>query len=98
MHGHRFLSVLVVTAALLAAGLGQAVASAQVRRAVRVRPASLRVYDRTHRDYHVWNGREDQAYRQYLGDQHQKYQRYNRLNRKQQTGYWNYRHMHTDAR
>ena len=98
MDGQRFLSSLVVTVALLAPGLGLGLAAAQERAAVKVGPITLRVYDRTHKDYHVWDDREDQTYRQYLGDQHQKYQRYNKLNRKRQTGYWNYRHTHTDAR
>ena len=94
MHGHRFLSSLVVTAALLAPGLGQAVATAQVRAAVKVGPVSVRVYDRAHKDYHVWDDREDSTYRQYLGDQHMKYRRYSKLNRRQQTAYWNWRHSH----
>ena len=96
MHGHRFLSSLIVTAALLAPGLGQATAAAQVRAAVKVGPVSVRVYDRAHKDYHVWDDREDQAYRQYLGDNHQTYRPIAKLSRKQQTTYWNSRH--TDDR
>jgi hypothetical protein len=98
MHGHRFLSSLIVTAALLAPGLGQAVAAAQERAAVKVGSVTLRVYDRSHKDYHVWDDREDQTYRRYLADQHRKYQRYQLLKRRQQANYWNYRHTHPDAR
>jgi hypothetical protein len=94
MHGHRFLSSLIVTAALLAPGLGQTVASAQKRVAVKVGPVTVRVYDRAHKDYHVWDDHEDRTYRQYLGDQHKKYRRFSRLNQKKQTTYWNYRHSH----
>jgi hypothetical protein len=31
--------------------------------------ASVRVYDRDHRDYRNWDDREDHAYRRYLGVQ-----------------------------
>jgi hypothetical protein len=96
MHGHRFLSSLVVTAALLAPGLGQAVAAAQERAAVKVGPVSLRVYDRSHKDYHVWDDQEDRTYRTYLTNNHQAYRPIAKLSSKQQTKYWNSRH--TDDR
>ena len=83
MQGHRFLSSLIVATALLAPVSAQAAGAAKV---------SVRVYDRAHKDYHVWDGREDQAYRQYLGDQHMKYRRYSTLNHKRQTTYWTWRH------
>ena len=83
MHAHRILGSFIVAATLLAPGLSQAAAAPQI---------SVRVYARTHKDYHVWDGQEDQAYRLYLGDQHIKYRGYAKLSRKQQTGYWNYRH------
>jgi hypothetical protein len=92
MHGHRLMSSLIVTAALLAPGVGQAVAAAQEQAAVRVGPVSVRVYDRSHKDYHVWDDREDQTYRTYLGDQHIKYRSYSTLSHRRQDGYWNYRH------
>jgi hypothetical protein len=92
MHGHRFLSSLIVTAALLAPGLGQAVAAAQERAEVKVGPVAVRVYDRTHKDYHVWDDREDQTYRQYLSDNHRTYRPIKKLSNKDQAGYWNSRH------
>jgi hypothetical protein len=92
MHGHRFLSSLIVTAALLAPGLGQAVAAAQVRAAVNVGPVTVRVYDRSHKDYHVWDDQEDQTYRRYLSDNHQTYRPIAKLSNKKQTAYWNTRH------
>jgi hypothetical protein len=92
MYGHRSLGSLIVTAALLAPGLGQAVATAQTRAAVKVGPVSVRVYDRAHKDYHVWNNQEDQTYRQYLNDNHQAYRPIKKLSSKQQTNYWNTRH------
>jgi len=92
MHEHRFLSSFVVTVALLAPGLGMAVATAQERAAVRVGPVSVRVYDRSHKDYHVWDNQEDQRYRQYLNDTHRAYRPIAKLSNRQQTTYWNSRH------
>jgi hypothetical protein len=40
--------------------------------------ASVRVYDRDHRDYHNWDDREDHAYRRYLGVQRRTYRGYER--------------------
>ena len=53
-----------------------------------------RIYDRSHRDYHQWNGDEDRLYRQYLADHHRRYRAFSRLNRKQQLEYWQWRHDH----
>jgi len=92
MHRHRFLSSLIVTAALLAPGLGQAVAAAQVVAAVKAGPVTLRVYDRSHKDYHVWDDQEDQTYRRYLNDNHRSYRPIAKLSNRQQTAYWNSRH------
>jgi hypothetical protein len=90
VHAHRFLSSLIVAAALLGPGLGQAVSAAQVR--AEVGPVTVRVYDRSHKDYHVWDDHEDQTYRQYLNDSHQTYRPIAKLSNKQQTAYWNTRH------
>ena len=98
MRAHQFMSSLIVTAALLAPGLGQAVASAQTRAAVKVGPVTLRVYDRSHKDYHVWDDQEDQRYRTYLNDSHQTYRPIAKLNKKQQTMYWNSRHTDENSR
>ena len=89
MQAHRFLSSLIVAGALLAPVAASAAATpARTRETT----TQKRVYDRTHKDYHVWDNNEDQAYRQYLGDQHIKYRSYTRLAHKKQTTYWNYRH------
>jgi hypothetical protein len=92
MHAHRFLSSLIVTAALLAPGLGQTVAAAQEKAAVKAGPVTVRVYDRSHKDYHVWDDQEDHAYRTYLTNNHQTYRPIAKLSSKQQTQYWNSRH------
>jgi hypothetical protein len=89
MHTHRFLSSLIVTAALLAPVAASAAATPA---GARETTTQKRVYDRSHKDYHVWDNNEDQAYRTYLGDQHIKYRSYSTLGRKKQTTYWNYRH------
>jgi hypothetical protein len=92
MRGHPLLSSLIVTAALLAPGLGQAVPAAQVRADVQVGPVAVRVYDRSHKDYHVWDDQEDQTYRQYLSDNHRAYRPIAKLSNRDQTRYWNSRH------
>jgi hypothetical protein len=92
MHKQRFLSSLVVTAALLAPGLGLGVVAAQERAAVKAGPVTVRVYDRSHKDYHVWDDKEDQSYRRYLNDNHQTYRPIQKLSKKRQTTYWNSRH------
>lgn len=53
-----------------------------------------RVYDSSHRDYHNWNGDEDQAYRQWYGNTYngRQYRDYRKLNKKQQQAYWKWRH------
>jgi hypothetical protein len=76
-----------VTAILLAPGLSQAAVASDVSSTV-----TVRIYDRSHKDYHVWDDREDQAYRHYLSDQHQKYRHYSKLSHKQPDTYWNWRH------
>jgi len=92
MREHRLLSSLIVTAALLSPGLGQAVVAAQVRADVNVGPVTVRVYDRAHKDYHVWDDQEDHTYRQYLSDSHTTYRPIVKLSKKEQTKYWNSRH------
>jgi hypothetical protein len=92
MHQHRFLSSLIVAAALLAPGLGLGVAAADERTTVKAGPVTLRVYDRSHKDYHVWDDQEDQRYRKYLSDNRQKYHPIQKLSNKRQTTYWNSRH------
>jgi hypothetical protein len=74
---------LILAATLVAPILAPNVASAGQER---------RVYDRYHRDYHVWDDREDRAYRQYLAEQHRRYLTYERQRRARQTAYWRWRH------
>ncbi len=53
-----------------------------------------RVYDKAHHDYHVWDNREEQLYRQYADEHHLRDREYAKLSAKQQKEYWNWRHQH----
>ncbi len=53
-----------------------------------------RMYDRAHRDYHVWNNDEDRWFREFLTERHRPVIPFSRLNRKQQHAYWQWRHDH----
>ncbi len=61
------------------------------------RDRDRRYYDTEHRDYHVWNNREDQAYRRYWRERNEDYRNWQRLNRDQQRDYWRWRHNHPDS-
>lgn len=50
--------------------------------------------DGRHHDTHNWNDDEDRQYRAYLQEHHRKYREFNKLNRKEQENYWNWRHQH----
>jgi hypothetical protein len=79
----------------LAAPFGMA-ASASAQDRDRPARTERRVYDRTHKDYHVWNDHEGQAYRSWLGERQLKYRDYGRLQHKQQNEYWQWRHDHPE--
>jgi len=55
-----------------------------------------RYYDEHGRDYHVWNNREDQAYRNYLKERNREYREFSRANKREQQEYWQWRHSHRD--
>jgi hypothetical protein len=56
-----------------------------------------RYYDRDARDWHEWNGREQEAYRHYLEEQHREYRDWARIKRREQDDYWRWRHTHPDT-
>jgi hypothetical protein len=58
----------------------------------------VRVYDRYHRDYHVWDDREDRAYRGYWVERRRPYVVYQHISRPEQRRYWAWRHAHRDYR
>jgi hypothetical protein len=91
---YRYLSFIFLSAALTAP---VAISTSAAQDDHRNDKKDTRVYDRSHKDYHNWDGNEDRAYRQYLGDKHQDYRDYSKLNHGQQNTYWNWRHSHPDS-
>jgi hypothetical protein len=57
---------------------------------------NVRVYDRSHRDYHEWNGSEANYYEQYRKEHPKLNVNFSRTSRGQQTEYWNWRHSQPD--
>jgi len=55
-----------------------------------------RVYDPYHRDYHNWDNRENDMYRQWLEGRHDAYVDYDRLQARRQREYWKWRHSHEE--
>ena len=51
-----------------------------------------RTYDPYRRDYHVWDRREERAYRAYLAERHRAYVMYQRQKLAQRRAYWRWRH------
>jgi hypothetical protein len=51
-------------------------------------------YDKNHKDYHMWDKSEDGTYRHWLDGRHEKYRDFSKLNSKEQSQYWTFRHSH----
>ena len=83
----KTLSAFTLVAALGGSVLLPATASAQPG-------VELRFYDRSHRDYHRWDGDEDRRYRAYLAERHRRYLAFQRESRQRQRAYWQWRHEH----
>jgi hypothetical protein len=88
----KYLSFLFLTAALTASAAPKAAA----QEVVVTTGDHSRYYDRNHRDYHVWNDREDRSYRVYLGERHRDYREFHLNNQREQSRYWSWRHSHPD--
>ena len=56
-----------------------------------------RYYDKSGKDYHVYNNQEDRAYRVYLGEQHRDYREFGKTKAAEQQQYFKWRHEHSDA-
>ena len=54
-----------------------------------------RYYDRDHKDYHNWDDREASAYRNWQPERNEN-REFSKLNRKEQSEYWRWRHEHPD--
>lgn len=86
---HRFMAVLLLTAAIAAPASIAAAAGQQAR-------VQVRVYDKNHKDYHNWDDHENQSWGLYLSQNHKKSHEFAKSNRKEQADYWNWRHSHPD--
>jgi hypothetical protein len=89
-HAHRYISSLLLAAALAApvaimAAPGPQDASVQIR-----------FYDRSHKDYHNWDDRESHAWGIFLSKNHRDSHEFLKANTKEQSNYWNWRHAHPD--
>ena len=60
--------------------------------------ARRRVNDPYRRDYHVWNRREQQQYREYLAERHRAYVAYLRQRAAERRAYWHWRHEREERR
>ena len=86
---HRYMSSLLLAAALAAPVSIMAAARPQTS-------VQVRVYDKNHKDYHNWDDHENQAWGSYRSNNHKKPQEYSKTSKKEQGQYWNYRHSHPD--
>ncbi len=97
---HRYLSSILLGATLVAPMVVTASPNPQDTKAEKreeQRKREQRYYDRDHKDYHVWNDREDGAYRRWAEEKHYQTDRaFSKLKRNEQSEYWKWRHEHPD--
>jgi hypothetical protein len=86
-----------LNAALLGAALIIPVAMAPTALRAQDYKGGRSYHDKQHNDDHQWNKQEDQAYRTYAKQNHQKQRDFSRLNENDQQNYWGWRHEHSDA-
>jgi hypothetical protein len=55
-----------------------------------------RYYDKSYKDWHEWNERENRAYRHWLSDRHENYRDFAKLRSREQRDYWRWRHDHPE--
>jgi uncharacterized protein YecT (DUF1311 family) len=99
MHrGYRYLSSLLLTAALTVPVAMMAAASPEDNRDhERQGENNKRYYDKNHKDYHTWDRNEDRAYQRYQAEHHEK-RAFAQLNSRQQSAYFSWRHNNPDNR
>jgi hypothetical protein len=91
MHrAHHYIASLFLSAAIAAPG---AIMAIPVPQQVGVQ---VRVYDRSHKDYHNWDENENRAWGQYLSENHRNSHEYTKAKKKEQSQYWKWRHAHPD--
>ncbi len=86
---NRLIASLILGAALLM--------PVSILAAAKPQEATVRVYDRDHKDYHIWDANENSAWTVFLTNNHSKYHEYSHASRKEQSNYWNWRHSHPDG-
>lgn len=86
----HFLKIVLLGAALVA------VAPSQDRRdqPSHDQQQTKRYYDKTRKDYHEWNQDEDRRYHEYLKERRMQDRNFDRLNSRQQSDYFKWRHQH----
>jgi uncharacterized protein YecT (DUF1311 family) len=93
----RYLGSFLLGATLVAPMVLAAGPKPQEERREEAREHQQRYYDRDHKDYHVWDNRENGAYQRWQDERHdQSHRDFARLKRKQQSEYWRWRHEHPD--
>ena len=93
MHlAHRLVTSLFLTAALAAPMSMMAIPSPQGA------TVQVKVYDRTHKDYHNWDDNENRAWGVYLTNNHRPRHEYTKAKKSEQDQYWNWRHSHPDGK
>jgi hypothetical protein len=92
---HRYLAALAVSAALIV----PVAVSAQVREtpAPEDHARDRRYYDKTGKDWHEWNPKEDHVYHQYVQENHLKDREFVKANPRERDDYFKWRHAHPDA-
>jgi hypothetical protein len=95
MRFHKFVGSAILTLALAAPAATVAAPRAQDEKPHDA-AAQKRVYDSEHKDYHNWDGNEEQQWKQYQSTEHLKYHDYSKASKKDQTNYWNWRHQQGD--
>lgn len=94
---YRYLSSILLTAALAAPVAMLAVASPQDDNRHEQRERTRRYYDRQHKDYHRWDSNEDHAYSRWQAEHHEK-RPFIKLSTRQKSIYWGWRHENPDHR
>jgi hypothetical protein len=87
---HRLIGSFILGAALLAP---MAAVAAPISQDASVQ---VRVYDEKHKDYHVWDDRENAAWVRFQQEKHWKEHEWSKANKKEQEQYWEWRHTHPD--
>ena len=89
---HRFVASLFLTAALAGPMAMMAVPSPQGA------TVQVKVYDRSHKDYHNWDDNENRSWGVYLTNNHRPQHEYAKSKKSEQDQYWNWRHSHPDGK